>query len=200
MSLTTELRSLEGNLEGALSEIPAAVGVLDRDGRFRWVNKKAVDIFGDVVGSRFSRLTAPDQLALARKQFARKLIGETTGTEYDLVLLDRRGCRITVRINSVALRRNGEVVGVFWIALPRPEARDDGTAKRPQAPALTARQYEVLQLLGEGLGTREIAARLGVSEDTARNHIRALLRELGVRSRLQAVVTGYRLGLLDPRN
>jgi DNA-binding NarL/FixJ family response regulator len=62
---------------------------------------------------------------------------------------------------------------------------------------LTTRQAEVLQLLGEGLSTEAIASRLGVAAETARNHIRGVLRGLGVHSRLEAVVEGRERGLLD---
>jgi two-component system, NarL family, nitrate/nitrite response regulator NarL len=74
-----------------------------------------------------------------------------------------------------------------------------GSERAGTAPELTARQYETLALLADGLGTPDIAARLGIAEETARNHIRALLRQLDVHSRLEAVVRAYRLGLLNPR-
>jgi DNA-binding CsgD family transcriptional regulator len=64
-------------------------------------------------------------------------------------------------------------------------------------PVLTPRQREVLQLLAEGLDTGEIAERLGVAPETARNHIRGLLGRLEAHSRLEAVVFARRRGLLD---
>jgi DNA-binding CsgD family transcriptional regulator len=66
----------------------------------------------------------------------------------------------------------------------------------PSAASLTARQREVLVLLGEGLSTAAIAARLGLSKETVRNHVRAVLQELGAHSRLEAVVEARRRGLL----
>jgi PAS domain S-box-containing protein len=199
MSLAHELESMEGDLERALAEMPITVYVIDRDGRFRWLNDGARDLLGDVVGRRFKWVVAPDQLHLARKQFARKIIGEAATTEFDLTLLARDGRRVTLRINSVPLHGAGDIVGILAFGFPkdvvlRPEV--EGRAA-PTIPELTARQHEVLSLLGEGLGTREIARDLGVSEETTRNHIRALLRALGARSRLQAVITAYRFGLLD---
>jgi DNA-binding CsgD family transcriptional regulator len=56
-----------------------------------------------------------------------------------------------------------------------------------------------MALLADGLGTSEVAERLGVAEETARNHIRALLRQLDAHTRLEAVVRAYRLVLLVPR-
>jgi DNA-binding CsgD family transcriptional regulator len=64
------------------------------------------------------------------------------------------------------------------------------------APILTARQNEVLQLLGEGASTDQIAAMLHLSKETVRNHIRHVLRALGAHSRLEAVALAHRQGLL----
>jgi DNA-binding NarL/FixJ family response regulator len=61
---------------------------------------------------------------------------------------------------------------------------------------LTPRQSEVLALLCEGLPTKTICRRLGISYGTAKVHIGAILRELGASSRLQAVLYAQRLGLL----
>jgi DNA-binding NarL/FixJ family response regulator len=51
-------------------------------------------------------------------------------------------------------------------------------------------------LLGQGVPVKSVAARLGIRETTARNHVRAVLVELGAHSQLEAVATGRRLGLL----
>jgi DNA-binding NarL/FixJ family response regulator len=93
------------------------------------------------------------------------------------------------------LRRGDEVVGVFGIGVPIPQASKPETSLLDD---LTPRQQEVLQLLAEGLKTHEIAQRLGVADETARNHIRGLLRAIGAHSRLEAVLIGLRLGALDP--
>jgi len=54
----------------------------------------------------------------------------------------------------------------------------------------------VLELLAHGRSTAEIAQALQISEQTVRNHIRHLLAELNVRTRLEAVVTAFRNGWL----
>jgi DNA-binding NarL/FixJ family response regulator len=61
---------------------------------------------------------------------------------------------------------------------------------------LTRREVEVLRLLAEGLSTRGIASRAGISYFTARNHIQNGLRKIGVRSRAQAVSFVYSRSLL----
>jgi two-component system, NarL family, nitrate/nitrite response regulator NarL len=70
----------------------------------------------------------------------------------------------------------------------------------PEAPlaaeGLTPREREVLALLAEGLANKAIAARLGISEHTAKFHVNAILGKLGVESRAEAIVRAARLGLV----
>ena len=61
---------------------------------------------------------------------------------------------------------------------------------------LTPRQRDVLALLCEGLPNKLICRRLNISSGTVKVHISSILRELGVSSRLQAVVTARASGLL----
>jgi DNA-binding NarL/FixJ family response regulator len=61
---------------------------------------------------------------------------------------------------------------------------------------LTARQIEILRLAAEGLATDEIAARLGLSLHTVRNHLQSCIRKLGVHSKTQAVSAAIRKGII----
>ncbi len=75
------------------------------------------------------------------------------------------------------------------------------TAQCRKAPPvhLTPRQLEVLSLLCEGLPNKLICRRLNISAGTVKVHIGCILKELGVSSRLQAVVSARRCGLdLEP--
>jgi LuxR family transcriptional regulator, maltose regulon positive regulatory protein len=60
--------------------------------------------------------------------------------------------------------------------------------------ALTPRENEVLRLMAEGLGNREIARRLFISEKTTKVHVGHIFDKLGVESRVQAVLAAQRLG------
>ncbi len=54
--------------------------------------------------------------------------------------------------------------------------------------SLSAREREVLALMGDGLSNADIAARLAISDKTVRNHASAIFDKLGVWSRAQAIV------------
>ena len=61
---------------------------------------------------------------------------------------------------------------------------------------LTAREAEVLRLMAEGFGNKQIAARLGISDHTVKFHISSILAKLNVSSRTEAVTQGIRMGLI----
>ena len=65
-----------------------------------------------------------------------------------------------------------------------------------EGAALTPRELDVLRLVAQGLGNKEIAADLDVSTHTVKYHLASVLAKLGVRSRTEAVSRGIRTGLL----
>lgn len=74
--------------------------------------------------------------------------------------------------------------------------RAAGTARAPIASGLTERETEILALMATGFNNAEIAAALGPSEGTVKNHVSSILSKLGVRDRLRAVLRALELGYI----
>ena len=62
--------------------------------------------------------------------------------------------------------------------------------------ALTPREIEVLAMLAEGLGNKEIARQLAISDNTVKFHLSAIFGKLGATSRTEAVMLGMRHGFI----
>jgi PAS domain S-box-containing protein len=181
MASTTEGTALGGDVEGALGNMPVPSYILDTDGIVRWLNPAAERLLGDVRGRHFTVVVGPEDRTRARELFARKVIGTSSATETSGVLVTTGGTRIEVEISAVPLEAGDRVVGVFGLLTGH---EDEQTA--PPAH-LTPRQVEVLRLLEQGRSTKQIAQELHLSPDTVKNHVRHLLRALGVHSRLEAI-------------
>jgi DNA-binding CsgD family transcriptional regulator len=100
--------------------------------------------------------------------------------------------RKAVSISTITVQRIGEepiVLNLIRNGFPL-------EPRKKAAQRLTARQIDVLQGLAAGQQVKTIAARLGISETTTRNHVAAILRRLGCHSQLEAVAEARRLELI----
>ncbi len=61
---------------------------------------------------------------------------------------------------------------------------------------LTPRELEVLQILAAGASTEDIAEELFIGIATVRSHVQSIIEKLGAHSKLEAVASAYRLGII----
>jgi PAS domain S-box-containing protein len=189
---TSDLHAIGGDVRSALETVNVPSYVIDPAGVIRWVNAAARRLVGDVRGRQFTSVVAPEDTRRAREHFARKIAGSEPVTDASVVLVEPDGDRVQVDISSCALMEGHRLVGVFGQISDVEEEPEDFFP-----PHLTPRQTEVLRLLRRGHSTEQIARELHLSTETVRNHVRHLLRALGVHTRLEAVALARREHLVS---
>lgn len=97
---------------------------------------------------------------------------------------------------SAQVRGEASISGDVAIKIIRAFSVQDAERHQTQ---LTAREMEVLKLVGEGFSNRDIASRLFISENTVKNHLRNILQKLHFENRVQAAAYAIRRGLVDRR-
>lgn len=75
--------------------------------------------------------------------------------------------------------------------------RERDPRARVRLTKLTERELEVLRLLARGMSNAEIASALVISGATVKTHVARIIQKLGIRDRVQAVVSAYESGLMD---
>ncbi|WP_216900477.1 response regulator transcription factor [Nocardia alni] len=86
----------------------------------------------------------------------------------------------------------GRVLSAYRTVRPAP------TTVTGRLDELTAREYEVLQLIGRGRVNTEIATELGISEVTVKSHVGHIFGKLGLRDRAAAIVFAFDHGVVTP--
>jgi DNA-binding NarL/FixJ family response regulator len=69
-------------------------------------------------------------------------------------------------------------------------------AQRASNPTLTRREIQVVELVAQGMRNKEIAAALGIAEDTVQVHVRNILAKLRVQDRSAAITAAIRRGII----
>jgi PAS domain S-box-containing protein len=178
-------------LSDALLRLRVPAFVVDSHEIIRWQNRGSRELLGDVVGKRAENYIDRRDVPRVRRQFTKTMLGTSEGAEYEATLVSEQGVRIPVEISDVPITDEGRVVAVFGVIVPRP-----GEAPPETHPMLTPRQHEVLLLLADGHSTTQLADSLSISQETVRNHIKRVLRTMGARSRLEAVVRAHELNMV----
>jgi DNA-binding NarL/FixJ family response regulator len=101
-----------------------------------------------------------------------------------------------LRDGQAAISRKLTLALIEWLR----EAPIDSSGMRPVKSPLTAREWEVIDLLKESKTTDEIADELVLSPETVRSHVKNILRKLDVRSRDDAVAAADRMRSAPPSN
>jgi two-component system, NarL family, response regulator YdfI len=133
------------------------------------------------------------------------LLVDDANSERDLDAL-RNGVRAVLprNMSPVGIVAAVEAVGA-GLAVLLPEGVDtllrENTASHravspPLVEALTPREIEVLGMMVEGWGNKEISTRLGISEHTVKFHVASIMGKLNASSRTEAVTSGIRHGLI----
>jgi PAS domain S-box-containing protein len=178
--------------------VPASLHEVD--GRFVHMNAAAERASGhssaELLGHHFTEMLAPEEREKVAAQFRRAAEwGEPT--DFETTFVDAGGQLRGTRAQHLPLRSGDQIVGVLILAFdaPRPASEPNGLEAPPQ---LTDRQREILDLIASGQTTSEIAKNLTLSTETVRNHLRGVFRELHAHTRLEAIATARRHGLLAP--
>jgi len=174
------------------------VSIHDVDGRFVHTNPAAERAAGFsnayLLGRHFTELVRTEERAGVERQF-RRAVERGEPTDFETAFFDASGHLRGVRVQHLPLRDGDTIVGVLTLAFDvrRPPSEIIGLKPNPR---LTLRQRQILELIASGLSTEEVARELTLSTETVRNHLRNASKALRAHSRVEAIATAQRLGLL----
>jgi PAS domain S-box-containing protein len=174
--------------------VPASLH--DLDGRFVHMNAAAERASGksnaELLGRTLTHLLPSEVHENVLAQFRRAVeLGEPT--DFETAFIDASGQLRGVRAQQLPLRDGDTIVGVLILAFDVRRPPSEFVDLRPR---LTPRQRQILELIASGLSTAEVARELTLSTETVRNHLRNASTELRAHTRVEAIATAQRLGLL----
>ena len=174
--------------------VPASLH--DLKGRFVYMNAAAERASGkssdEMLGGDITTLLPPEVHENVREQF-RHAVEQGEPTDFETAFRDASGQLRGVRAQQLPLRDGETIVGVLILAFDvRRLPSEFGLLK----PRLTPRQHQILELIASGLSTADVARELTLSTETVRNHLRNASKELRAHTRVEAIATAQRFGLL----
>jgi DNA-binding NarL/FixJ family response regulator len=199
--------------EGLAEVLGAEPGieVVGRAGTVRDARRLAAETVPDVVVMDY-RLPDGDGAEAARRireEHPATAVVMVTASDHDTVIAAaiEAGCAAYVTkdraaqdvVAAVRAAARGEVAFPAS-ALARMIPRMRGATAGPKSGALTPREREILQFLADGRSTKDIAADLVLSPSTVRNHVQNILGKLDAHSKLEAVTTAVRQGIVTYRD
>jgi DNA-binding NarL/FixJ family response regulator len=132
-----------------------------------------------------------------------RMIAESFPALPQILISGRNDAAVRVRARSSGARGfiaktmpPDAIAGAIDTVLGGGTAFEDARPHRAGLPTLTPRQAEILDLLAEGHGNKEIRHRLGIAERTVRAHLTELFQLLDAHSRTQALIRARELGLI----
>jgi two-component system nitrate/nitrite response regulator NarL len=134
-------------------------------------------------GQERDALEAGAKGAIRRDSRPRAMAAAIEALHHGLAVLDRRFVETDLRARHVPVA-------------PAPHA-PSAIVQRSADEILTPRESEVLGLLAEGLSNKEIAAKLEISEHTAKFHVNSILQKMGAQKRVEAVVRAAKMGIIE---
>jgi DNA-binding NarL/FixJ family response regulator len=147
---------------------------------------------------RMPDLSGPDATAAIRKQFphARVLVLTTFDNDEDIHRALEAGAAGYLLKNTEGTPLLATIRAVHAGTYHLPAHLAARLTQRRAAPELSPRELEVLLLIVKGQSNKEIAASLGLAENTIKNHVKMILEKLGAADRTQAATTALQRGIL----
>ena len=207
------LRDSQLRFSTAFSRAPIGMAIVALDGRWLEVNDAFCEFLGysedELRETTWQALTHPADIDADLASVQAAIDGRIDGYTMVKRYLRKDREEVVGRLTRALVRApDGEPR--YFISQVEPvsdkrkafPASANDAAEELGRPTLTPRQTEILQLLADGESTRQIAERLHLSQATVRNHFARALAGLGVHTRVQAIVTASRLGLvtMPPRD